>query len=433
MKQIFNFLLPFFAAMAVAACSENNNNPKEHEQHTHEHHAHEQHTHEHHAHEQHTHEQHAHEEHAHEEHAHEHNHLADAHSHAHSTEEASANVMTFTHAQQSKIDFAISRVEQSDFNGAVKVAAQVAAAPGNFTTVVATSAGRLRYVGNMVEGKAVGKGEPLFALDGGNVTDNDVAVKYAAAESNFHVAKADYERKQSLYENNIISLKELQEAEALFLQAQALYNSMKSSYNGGKMVLKAPLNGYVSSLLADNGAYVQPGTPIAQIQCQGDVNITAELPVRYATALKNISAVNIELPDGKVYSLDELKGHVAAVGHSVNACNMIPVTVAVKNLDEAVPGSIVTLHLSMSLAGGAQLPVVPRSSLIEEMGNYFVFVHKGGESFEKRQVQIGATDGSKTQIKKGVVCGEHVVSQGAMSLKLSQGAAALDPHAGHVH
>ena len=29
--------------------------------------------------------------------------------------------------------------------------------------------------------------------------------------------------------------------------------------------------------------------------------------------------------------------------------------------------------------------------------------------------------------------GERVVTKGAISLKLSQGAAALDPHAGHVH
>ena len=37
------------------------------------------------------------------------------------------------------------------------------------------------------------------------------------------------------------------------------------------------------------------------------------------------------------------------------------------------------------------------------------------------------------QLLEGVAPGERVVSKGGVLLKLSQGAAALDPHAGHVH
>ena len=58
---------------------------------------------------------------------------------------------------------------------------------------------------------------------------------------------------------------------------------------------------------------------------------------------------------------------------------------------------------------------------------------KGGDAFEKREVRIGTTDGRYTQVLRGLHSGEAVVSKGAVSLKLSQGAATLDPHAGHVH
>ena len=111
---------------------------------------------------------------------------------------------------------------------------------------------------------------------------------------------------------------------------------------------------------------------------------------------------------------------------------MIPVTVSAK-LDAVVPGSIVTLHLAMSLKQGDTRLVVPRTALIEEMGVFYVFVHKGADAFEKREVRIGATDGKYTQVLKGLHKDEAVVAKGAISLKLSQGAAALDPHAGHVH
>ena len=55
------------------------------------------------------------------------------------------------------------------------------------------------------------------------------------------------------------------------------------------------------------------------------------------------------------------------------------------------------------------------------------------DSFEKREVKIGNSDGKYTQILSGVHKGEKIVSRGAVSLKLSQAAGALDPHAGHVH
>jgi multidrug efflux pump subunit AcrA (membrane-fusion protein) len=76
---------------------------------------------------------------------------------------------------------------------------------------------------------------------------------------------------------------------------------------------------------------------------------------------------------------------------------------------------------------------VPRTALVEEMGNLFVFVQNNPVSFEKRSVTVGATDGRYVQLLGGVVPGERVVSKGGVLLKLSQGAAALDPHAGHVH
>lgn len=407
MKRIFSYILAAFVAAAVASCS----------------HSHEAHSHEGHSHESHSHEAHSHEAHSHEGHSHE----ADTH------QGENSSILHFAKEQQQKIDFAIEKAQPSNFNGAVKVAARVSAAPGNVTTIIATNAGRLHYVGNVVEGKEVRQGEALFSLDGSNVTENDAAVKFAEAESNYQVAKADYERKVSLYKDNIVSQKELQAAEAALRQAEAHYNSMKDHFNNGKMVLKAPMAGYISTLLAKNGEYVSAGTVVATLQRAGEVNIEAELPVRYAPALSNITAVNIELSDGAVYSLEEVRGRVLAVGRSANGCSMVPVTVSAAAFDSAVPGSIVTLHLAMSLKQGEECLAVPRTALIEEMGVFYLFVHKGGDAFEKREVRIGATDGKYTQIIKGLHKDEAVVSKGAISLKLSQGAAALDPHAGHVH
>ena len=370
-----------------------------------------------------------------------HDHSIHGHSHAHSHKphpghgaatEGKPGDVSFSKEQSWKIDFATAVAEKSNFDGVVKVAAKVEALPDNFTTIVATSCGKVQFAGNIVAGKEVAAGEQLFYLEGSDVTDNDAAVKYAEVESEYILSKADFERKKLLFADKIVSEREYQEAEALFNRAEARYESMQRSFGEGKVALRSPLDGYVASLLVANGDYVQPGTPLATIQRNGNVNVVAELPVRYATQLRNIKSVNIESQSGDCYSLDEINGRMLAVGSSVNECNMIPVTLTVGSMDSVIPGSIVTLYIA-SENKNIENVVVPRSAIVEEMGNYFVFVQNNPVSFEKRSVVLGATDGLMVKVHSGVSAGERVVTKGAVVLKLSQGAAALDPHAGHVH
>ena len=345
--------------------------------------------------------------------------------------EGAADDVAFSKEQSWKIDFATAVVEKQNFGGAVKVVAKVVATPQDFTTIVATTSGKVQFVGNVVEGKEVVAGEPLFYLEGGDVTDNDAAVKYAEAESNYLLAKSDYERKKLLFNDMVVSERELEAAEALYKQAEARYKSLNRSFGNGKVTLKAVKNGYIASLLVSNGDYVEPGTPIATVQCNGNYNIVAELPVRFAPQMRNIADVNIVLPTGEAFSMNSAGGSVVAVGSAANGCNMLPLTISAGAIDGVVPGSIVTLYITS--VSDTKAVVVPRTALVEEMGNFFVFVQNNPISFEKRTVEVGATDGIMVQVLDGVAAGERVVTKGAVSLKLSQGAAALDPHAGHVH
>lgn len=406
------------------------------------------HDHNHDAHAGHSHD-HAHSHDAHVGHSHDHgdaDHDCSSHDHSHdvpavfsdvsfvafgSQTEGAADDVAFSKEQSWKIDFATAVVEKQNFGGAVKVVAKVVATPQDFTTIVATTSGKVQFVGNVVEGKEVVAGEPLFYLEGGDVTDNDAAVKYAEAESNYLLAKSDYERKKLLFNDMVVSERELEAAEALYKQAEARYKSLNRSFGDGKVTLKAVKNGYIASLLVSNGDYVEPGTPIATVQCNGNYNIVAELPVRFAPQLRNIADVNIVLPTGEAFSMNSAGGSVVAVGSAANGCNMLPLTISAGAIDGVVPGSIVTLYITS--VSDTKAVVVPRTALVEEMGNFFVFVQNNPISFEKRAVEVGATDGIMVQVLDGVAAGERVVTKGAVSLKLSQGAAALDPHAGHVH
>ena len=383
--------------------------------------------------------EHNHDAHSHEGNGHEgHDHSGHSHAHSHaphpghgSETPAKSGDVSFAKEQSWKIDFATEVAAESNFAGAVKVAAKVEAHPGDFTTIVATTSGKVQFAGNVLAGMQVSVNEPLFYLDGSDVTDNDAAVKFAEAESNYELAKADFERKKHLFIDKIVSEREYQAAEAAYRQAEARFESMKRNFGEGKVTLRSSMYGSIATLLVANGDYVEPGTPLAVVQREGGVNLVAELPVRYAVQLKKISTVNVETAQGNVYNMEEY-GAVPVIGNVANNCNMLPVTVSCAALPGVVAGSIVTLYLS-SKDEAAHHVAVPRTALVEEMGNMFVFVQNNPTSFEKRSVKVGATDGRYVQLLSGVAPGERVVSKGGVILKLSQGAAALDPHAGHVH
>lgn len=76
---------------------------------------------------------------------------------------------------------------------------------------------------------------------------------------------------------------------------------------------------------------------------------------------------------------------------------------------------------------------VPAISLIEEMGNYFVYVQLTPEYFEKREVTIGQTDGIRTEILSGLNGTERVVTRGATLVKITQSSGHLDAESGHQH
>ncbi|MBO7238874.1 MAG: efflux RND transporter periplasmic adaptor subunit [Bacteroidaceae bacterium] len=389
-------------------------------------------------------------EHNHDAHSHSHSHSGDAHnhdahnhsghSHAHShaphpghgvETPAKSGDVTLTKEQSWKIDFATEVASESNFAGTVKVAAKVEAHPSDFTTIVATTSGKVQFAANVLAGMQVSAEQPLFYLEGGDVTDNDAAVKFAEAESNYELAKADFERKKSLFIDKIVSEREYQTAEAAYRQAEARFASMKRNFGAGRVTLKSSMNGNVASLLVANGDYVEPGTPLAIVQRDGGVNLVAELPVRYAPLLQNVATVNVETAQGAVYDVKEFGG-TTVVGNVANKCNMLPVSVSCAALPGVVTGGIVTLYIS-SVSESEHCVAVPRTALVEEMGNMFVFVQNNPISFEKRSVKVGATDGRYVQLLEGVAPGERIVSKGGVMLKLSQGAAALDPHAGHVH
>lgn len=344
------------------------------------------------------------------------------------------NTVSFTKEQSWKIDFATSFPEVIPFGQVIKTTAQVQSAQGNEQIITAKTNGTVLFSsGNVLEGTEIGSGQSLFTISGSGLADNNSSIRFMEAQNNYDRAKADYERLKELADEKIVSEKDLLMKKNEYDNAKAIYENQKNNFSAGGQVVKSPIRGFVKQIFVKNGQFVEAGQPLMTVSQNHELILQADVRQKYAQLLGSISSATIRTPaDNQTYTLEQLNGKVLSYGKSANAeYYLIPVTLQIENSGNFITGEFVELFLK-TLTNSKAL-TVPNTSLLEEQGNYYVFVQVNPELFEKREVKTGATDGLRTEILKGVSENERIVTKGATNIKLAQATGTLDAHSGHVH
>jgi multidrug efflux pump subunit AcrA (membrane-fusion protein) len=122
---------------------------------------------------------------------------------------------------------------------------------------------------------------------------------------------------------------------------------------------------------------------------------------------------------GEVYNIGTADGdgRLISIGQTVD-----PQTRAVAVIYEVInplqrlrDGNFIELTIDTS--GGAQVLAVPKTAVVTEQGQTFVFVFAGGESFERRSVALGAEGADFYEVKSGLKEGDRVVTEGIYQLR----------------
>lgn len=409
MKKIVYLLALALTIGLVPSCHHNEHNHDHEHEHVHNHEHEHEHDHDHH---------------------HEHDHDHEHHHHDHH----GVNVIQFSESQAKKVGLALEKIEPRCFGQVIKSSAQVMPSQGDEREAAATASGIVKFTNhNLVEGTAVKAGQALFEIESSGMVDNNVSVRLQEVTAQYNAAKTAYERKRQLAGDKIVSQADLEQARATYESAKAAYDNLKGNFSQRGAVVRAPISGYVQQIHVSNGAFVEAGHSVVTVSQNKDLQLRAEVQPRYYSCLKNIETVNVQIPgDDHVYTLKELGGALISYGKATDAdCPLVPVVFRVRNTGHLLSGSFVTAYIVTR--GSQEVITVPQTALVEEMGNYFVFVKVCDEEYEKRLVTLGSTDGVRTEITSGLSAGETIVSRGASMVRLAQNSAALDPHAGHVH
>jgi membrane fusion protein (multidrug efflux system) len=181
---------------------------------------------------------------------------------------------------------------------------------------------------------------------------------------------------------------------------------MQIEYERGS--LKAPLTGMVNHLFVDEGEFVDKGKPFVDLVNVDKIKINVNVPeldVRYLKVGQKTMVRVDAFPDR------ELPGIIDFVAYKADpATKTFHVKVIVDNASHDIrPGMIARVAFLRRVIPDAL--AAPIFSIVDKGGERILFVEKDGVVLA-RTISIGAIEGDKVQITKGLQPGDHLIVTG---------------------
>lgn len=344
-------------------------------------------------------------------------------------EPASGDEISYLKEQAWKTSFATQEISLQPFYSVIHTSARVKGQPQSSVALNAQTEGQANLIA--ILGQSVRKGELLAVIVSSGI-ENSLNTRLQELKITFEKSKADYNRTRPLVENQVVSRKDFLQIESQYKQDSLRYYQLANQISQNGLKLTSPIEGFVSSIHVSNGQFVDKSSVIMHISSKHELLIEAYVNQSDFQKVSGIFDANFSFANKQeTITLKEINGKVTSTNAFVTEnTTRIPVTFSVQNNGKLMPGMFIEAFLKTGWK--EQALVVPLSSIIEEQGQYFVFVQTGGESFEKRQVELANNDGVLTEIISGLSIGERIVTKGAFQIKLAAMSGDLPIH-GHTH
>jgi len=366
--------------------------------------------------------------------------------------------ISFLKEQQWKVLTRTEPVVKRKLVAHLRLPGTVAVRPGSRAAVTPPMAGRLLAppgkplptLGERVEaGQTLALIQPPFSDFAAKLVEADAEVirtKLGAEQAEVVLARmkklaaaqAKTEREQQETEFN---LRAAQARHQAALALQAVYRKagafLQSTEAGGLPVLelKAPIAGTVVQVSAAIGEHVPSDRAVFSILDTGTVLIEARIPEADLPRLGTSLGASYEAPEDRtrlIPILGEGGGRWLFFGSEVDpASRTVPLLYEVKNPDGRLRiGLALTLHVETARID--ETLTVPASAVIDEDAKPIAFVQVSGETFQKRSLKLGVSDGAYLQVLEGVAEGERVVTKEAYAIRLASVSSVIPAH-GHAH
>lgn len=293
-------------------------------------------------------------------------------------------------------------------------------------------------------GDWVNPGDPLVVLQSEEV--GEAAASFYGAIADHELAQVNFERETQLFESGVGARKNLSSAEASLRVAEANLNAAEKKLHvlgftedqiqnlaGSHQVnpiitLYAPIAGRVVENNMVLGGMVDEATEILSIMDPSRLWVEADIYEKDVARVNTGQEAVVSVP---AYPDDVFQGIITYVGDILDPdTRTITVRTEVDNVGSKLkPGMFANLTIEVSKNGMAL--VAPSDAVLDDSGEYLVFVRVDANRFQPRHVTLGTRENGLVEVVSGLDEGDVVVTNGNFQLKSKLYEAILE--AGHVH
>jgi RND family efflux transporter MFP subunit len=259
------------------------------------------------------------------------------------------------------------------------------------------------------EGDRVASGAVLARIDARDVEAKRLQIEagIGAAEAVHQDALTQAQRLRALYADSAATRYQLDQAETGLARAEAGLRSARAARSELEAIVsyadvRAPFKGIVSRRYVDPGAFVAPGSPVAEVQDISRLRISVSVPPTVGALLRRGERVDADIEGHPVSALVE--GVVPGATGAVYTVNAI-----VDNPGASLPpGGAATLRVPQ---GTRRAVVIPAAAIVRE-GDLTGVRVRSGPSSELRWVKLGAEMKGTVEVLAGLRPGDVILVQG---------------------
>ncbi|ABA56822.1 Secretion protein HlyD [Nitrosococcus oceani ATCC 19707] len=368
--------------------------------------------------------------------------------HAHPPEAEKERGITFLLEQQWQVDFALEAVRPHTLRESVAATGVVRPRSDGEVWIHAPTAGHLLTHGSDFPqvGMAVTQGQILAQIAPRMAGEADFASLQLAVQkghSQYQFAAHERQRLEDLFKQNAMPKHRLIEArkEETIAKAEleaaqrrlAQYQVLSSGTLVGVPV-RAPIKGLLTQVQVTAGSYLATGQALFHVVQTDRLWLEARIAEADLGRLHDPTAAWFEVEGfEQPFRIGPAQG-ARRVTFSMEVDEVSRTTPLVFEFPNPNPALRIGMFAQVHVLTGKKVHdlTVPRSALVDHNGQVVVYVLLGGESFERRSVQLGIRDGNYAQVREGLSAGERIVTHGAYLVHLAAASPAAPGH-GHAH
>ncbi len=286
--------------------------------------------------------------------------------------------------------------------------------PMSDVIVVSETQGRVVAI-NAKNGDYLQQGAVLVQVE-----DELIVSGLKLAQANYDKAKLDLERMEKLKTQNATTDNQYEQMRLGQVQAENALVTAKRRLNDTR--IKMPISGQIANRMIDAGAYVAPGTPVANVIDIGTLKVRVNVPEEDAFKMSLGERAEIT---SSVYPGKTFYGNVYSISNKGDDAHTFPIEVVLPNNPSAPLKAGMFARVSFTSRAAHAGMVIPRDALVGSVKQAQVYVLDGDKARLRKVTVIGEV-GNMLEISAGLNDGDKVVTSGQINLSDGSAVSLLD-------